>query len=79
MRIVAIIDDIQATQQRLNALHGLMDMGEAVSAQQPQEPRWDYLNHVAQLVHSMVDDIQLHMNEAADELLAEMARERQEA
>ena len=79
MKYAAILENMSETQQRLNALHGLMDMAESMSQQQPQNPRWDYLTHVARLVHSMVDDIQVRVDEASSEMMAAMDREKQRA
>lgn len=79
MKYAAILENMSETQQRLNALHGLMDMAESMSQQEPREPRWDYLSHVARLVHSMVDDIQVRVDEAASELMAAMDETKQRA
>jgi hypothetical protein len=79
MKYAAILENMSETQERLNALHGLMDMAESMSQQEPREPRWDYLTHVARLVHSMVDDIQMRVDETASELMAAMDREKQRA
>lgn len=65
-----IIENMQEITERVNALQGLMDMAEAYSAQQPTDPRRDYLAHVAQIAHGMLSDIEASINEAASELMA---------
>lgn len=70
MKLDNILASMQEADEGLNTLHALADMAEAVSAGKPDDPHKDYLKHMALMVHSVADDIEIALGEAAAEMMA---------
>lgn len=70
MKIDNVLTNMQEATEGLNALHALADMAQAVSVGRPDDPRTDYLKSMAMMTHSLAEEIELALADAATELIA---------